>query len=245
MVQSTWSRGSRAAHQGHSATRLPEPVRQVAWLSGISLLAFLTPFLFSSLLDLQHDLYYLLYFAITLGALSLYVKVNGVDVVAAAARNWKLSLGVGLAAGAFVVWSVLARLDSTPHPGGLYFAFEVAWRGVLYGIVDALLLSAFPGMVVWQAMGGQVAGPGRKLMYSASTLLLVMVITAVYHLGYEDLRTSEGIRNPEIGNTVISLPVIVSTNPVGSIVAHTSMHLAAVTHAYESEDRLPPQVSAD
>lgn len=104
MVQSTWSRGSRAAHQGHSATRLPEPVRQVAWFSGISLLAFLTPFLFSSLLDLQHDLYYLLYFAITLGALSLYVKANGVDVAARAARNWKLSLGVGLAAAAFVVW---------------------------------------------------------------------------------------------------------------------------------------------
>ena len=245
MVQSTWSRSPRAEHRGQTAARLPEPARQVLWFSGISLLAFLTPFLFSSLLDLQHDLYYLLYFAITLGALSLYVKANGVDVAAAVVRNWKLSLGVGLAAAAFVVWSVLGRLDSTPHPGGPYFAFEVAWRGVLYGIVDALLLSAFPGMVAWQAMGGQVAGLGRRLAYSAGTLALVVVITAVYHLGYEDLRTSEGIRNPEIGNTVISLPVILSTNPIGSIVAHTSMHLAAVTHAYESKDRLPPQVSAD
>ena len=116
---------------------------------------------------------------------------------------------------------------------------------MLYGTVDALLLSAFPGMVAWKLMGGNLAGFTRRVLYGGLTLALVLVITAIYHLGYEDLRNTEGITNPEIGNSVISLPVIVSANPAGSIIAHTSMHLAAVTHAYESKDRLPPQTFVD
>ncbi|HEY7269529.1 MAG TPA: hypothetical protein VH951_06855 [Dehalococcoidia bacterium] len=211
----------------------------------MSFVAFLVPFLFSSILDLQHDVYYFLYFAIILGALAAYIEANQVDVVGVFTRNWKLSLGIGVASAAFVVWSVLGRLDSTPHPHGAYFAFEIAWRGVIYGTVDALLLSAFPGVVAWHLMHKDVAGAMRRVAYGGLTLVLVMFITAVYHSGFEDLRNANGIRNPEIGNTVISLPVIVSMNPLGSVVAHTSMHVAAVTHSYESKDRLPPQTLVD
>ena len=56
----------------------------------------------------------------------------------------------------------------------------------------------------------QILSQGRRVAYGALTLLLVMVITAPYHAGYEDLRNSKGISQPEIGNTVISLPVIIS-----------------------------------
>jgi hypothetical protein len=152
---------------------------------------------------------------------------------------------LGIAAGAFVVWSVLGRIDSTPHPTGVYFVFEIAWRGVMYGVVDALLLSAFPGVVAFNLLQRNVAGLGRRMIYGALTLALVVVITAVYHAGYEDLRNRDGIANPEIGNTIISIPVIASANPIGSVIAHSSMHVAAVTHSYESKDRLPPQVFVD
>jgi hypothetical protein len=99
--------------------------------------------------------------------------------------------------------------------------------------------------VALNLLGGNVLGLERRVLYGGLTLVLVLLITAVYHLGYEDLRSAEGLRGPEIGNTVISLPVILSANPIGSVVAHASMHLAAVTHAYESKDRLPPQTFAD
>jgi hypothetical protein len=159
--------------------------------------------------------------------------------------RWRLSVVIGLASAAFVVWSVLARIDSTPHPTGLYFAFEILWRGAVYGVVDALLLSAFPGVVAFNLLGRDVAGIGRRALYGGFTFALVFIITLTYHAGYEGLRNQEGLTGPEIGNTVISIPVIASANPVGSVIAHTSMHLAAVTHAYESEDRLPPQVFVD
>lgn len=220
-------------------------IQHGAWFLAVSAIASLVPLIFSSTLELHHDLYYLIYFTVVGAALGAYVRLNGVDLSSIVRKSWKLSLAVGAASTAFVVWSVLARLDSTPHPEGLYFAFEIGWRGAVYGVVDALLLSAFPGLVAWGMMKSDIAGFGRRAAYGVLTLVLVLFITAVYHLGFEDLQSREGIRNPEIGNTVISLPVIVSANPVGSIVAHTSMHLAAVTQSYETEDRLPPQTDAD
>jgi hypothetical protein len=224
---------------------LSTQTQQIGWFLAISGVAFLIPFIFSSVLDLQHDVYYGIYFASTLAVLGVYVRANKIDLRAAFTRNWKLSLVVGAAATAFVVWSVLARIDSTARPGGFYFAFEFVWRGAFYGVVDALLLSAFPGLIAWKLMRENISGLTRRLIYGVSTLALVIIITAVYHLGFEGLRNRDGIRNPEIGNTVISLPVIASANPLGSVIAHSTMHMTAVTHSYESKDRLPPQVFVD
>jgi hypothetical protein len=214
----------------------------LAWFVGISAIAFLIPLVFSSWLQLHHDLYYLVYFTIVATVLRAYVRANQIDLKEVMTRHWRLSLALGIASGIFVTWSVLGRIGSTPHPSGAYFAFEIAWRGLVYGIVDALLLSAFPGLIARELMQRNLVGLRRRVEYGGLTLVLVMIITATYHAGYKDLQNVAGISQPEIGNTVISLPVIVSGNPAGSFLAHVSMHLAAVTHAYESKDRLPPQV---
>jgi hypothetical protein len=205
-------------------------------------MAFVVPLVFSSYLELQHDVYYLVYFATVVAVLAVYVRTNDINIAEVVSRHWKLSLTLGVASGAFVTWSVFGRIEWTPHPTGAYFAFEILWRGVLYGVVDALLLSAFPGLIAWKLMQRDVAGAGRRISYAILTLALVVIITATYHAGYRALRNARGISQPEIGNTIISVPMMASANPLGSVVAHVSMHLAAVTHAYESKDRLPPQV---
>jgi hypothetical protein len=224
--------------QGFTESRL----QQAAWFAAVSAMAFVVPLVFCSYLELQHDVYYLVYFASVAAALAVYLHACEISVFEVVGHNWKLSLALGLASGAFVIWSVFGRIDSTPHPTGAYFAFEILWRGVLYGIVDALLLSAFPGVIAWKLMQRNIAGAGRRISYGILTLALVVIITATYHAGYKDLQNVRGISQPEIGNTIISVPMIVSANPVGSVLAHVSMHLAAVTHSYESKDRLPPQV---
>jgi hypothetical protein len=244
-------RGHFASATGRNAHNRPGTLRpemtesrlqQVTWFVGVSAIAFLVPLVFSSYLELQHDVYYLVYFATVAAALAAYMRACAINVGEVVGRNWKLSLALGVASGAFVTWSVLGRIDSTPHPTGAYFAFEILWRGVLYGVVDALLLSAFPGLIAWKLMQGDIAGAGRRISYGTLTLALVVIITATYHAGYKSLRNVPGISQPEIGNTIISVPMIASANPVGSVLAHVSMHLAAVTHSYESKDRLPPQV---
>lgn len=224
-------------------TRVISPRRQqVAWFIGVSVIAFLVPLVFSSWLGLHHDVYYLVYFSTVLAVLRVYVRASRINLTQAMTRRWPLSLGWGIASAAFVIWSVLGRIESTPHPSGGYFVFEIGWRGVAYGVVDALLLSAFPGLVARELMQRNLVGARRRIGYAVLTLALVMIITATYHAGYKDLQNVTGISQPEIGNTIISLPMIASANPAGSLLAHVSMHLAAVTHSYESQDRLPPQV---
>jgi hypothetical protein len=152
----------------------PRPrLQQAAWFAGVSAIAFVVPLVFSSCLELQHDVYYLVYVAAIGAVLGAYLRACKINVSEVVGRNWKLSLALGLVSGVFVTWSVLGRIDSTPHPSGGYFAFEILWRGVLYGIVDALLLSAFPGLIALELMQRNVAGAGRRISYGVLTLALV------------------------------------------------------------------------
>ena len=59
------------------------------------------------------------------------------------------------------------------------------------------------------------------------------MITATYHWGYPQYR-QDGLSRPETGQRLISVPTFATANPAGSVVAHVSQHLAAVTHSYES-----------
>jgi hypothetical protein len=70
-----------------------------------------------------------------------------------------------------------------------------------------------------------------------------MTITAVYHLGFSQDR-HDGVGAPETGNTIISVPMLLSTNPIGSIADHMAMHISAVAHTYETDVRLPPPTKA-
>jgi hypothetical protein len=47
-----------------------------------------------------------------------------------------------------------------------------------------------------------------------------------------------------MGSTIISMPMLLSTNPIGSIADHAAMHISAVSHSYETDVRLPPPVKA-
>jgi hypothetical protein len=217
---------------------------RLVWFAAGALIAFLLPFVFSSELGLDHDLYHLVYFASVAAFLATYAQATNLDIRAFLSRNLRWSLVLGALASAFLVFRILSAEDSTPHPSGLYFAFEIGWRGVLYAVVDALLLTAFPLAVAFSSLGGKLDTLGRKVGYVALTMGLVWIITATYHLGYDQFR-DDGVGSPEIGNTIISLPAIATVNPLGSIVAHAAMHVTAVTHAYETDLYLPPQTFAD
>jgi hypothetical protein len=84
-----------------------------------------------------------------------------------------------------------------------------------------------------------VEGLKGKLRFTALTLPLVIIITASYHWGYPQYR-QDGLGRPETGNVLISIPTFATANPAGSLVAHVSQHITAVTHAYESRIFNPP-----
>lgn len=216
--------------------------RQAAWFVLGSGAAFAIPYVGVSLLDLQHDVYYAAYFAVTLALLAVYARSERIDVRGMFARNWLWSVAVGVPVAAFVVWNVL-RSDATSRPHGAYFAFELLWRGAGYGLVDTLLLTAFPCVVAYSALHGHIHGGAGRLRFVALAVPLIMVITATYHLGYPQYR-EDGVSKPETGNVALSIPMLATMNPIGSMAAHASMHITAVIHAYETPTFLPPQTGS-
>ena len=217
----------------------PGALRHLAWFGLVCLVAFLVPYLGVSALDLQHDVYYLLYFAVTIALVAAYVRVERVDVAAIFRHRWRWSLGLGVVLAAVLVFNVFNTEDATARPHGAYFVFELLWRGVGYGLIDTLLLTIFPCFVAYKLLNGRVNGWKGKVRFTALTLPLVLIITATYHLGYPQYR-EDGLTRPETGNVLISIPTFATANPVGSVVAHVSQHVAAVTHAYESQIFNPP-----
>ncbi len=63
-------------------------------------------------------------------------------------------MALGVAFAAMSAFIVLRTEDATSHPGGLELIGAILWRGVVYGSVDGLLLSAFPILVVFAAFAG-------------------------------------------------------------------------------------------
>ena len=215
---------------------------QLRWFALAAVVAFAVPFVGSSLLGLPHDVYLAVYFAAVVGLWWAYATATRLDVRSLVVRNWKLGVLLGLAFGFLLVRNVLGE-DSTPHPSGTYYWFELFWRGGVYGAMDALLLTVLPCAVVYRSVGGPLRSWSRRLVYFCASLALVVALTAIYHLGYAQYR-QDGVRAPETGNVIISMPMLLSASPIGSVADHMAMHISAVAHEYNTEVRLPPATRA-
>lgn len=218
---------------------VPGAVRHLSWFALVCAVAFLVPYLGVSALALQHDVFYLAYFVVTLSVIATYVRVEHVPIADVFRLRWRWSVGLGVAVAAALVLNVFSTEDATARPHGTYFVFELAWRGVGYALVDTLLLTVVPCLVAYSLLHGRVVGLTGRLRFAALALVMVVVLTATYHAGYPQYR-HDGLSRPETGNVLISIPALATANPVGSFVAHVSQHVAAVTHAYESRIFNPP-----
>jgi hypothetical protein len=218
---------------------VPQAVRHLGWVALVCVVAFLVPYLGVSVLGLQHDVFYLGYFAVALALIGSYVRIEQVAVGDVFRERWRWSVGIGVLLAAFLVFNVVNTENGTGRPHGAYFLFELLWRGIGYALIDTLLLTAFPCLVAHTLLHGHVGGLAGKLRFTALALPLVILVTATYHLGYPQYR-QDGLSRPETGNVLISIPTFATANPVGSFVAHVSQHVAAVSHAYESRIFNPP-----
>ena len=152
-------------------------------------------------------------------------------------RMW-WSLGTGAVVAVAIVRKVLSE-EPMDHPSGAFFGFEVAWRGVVYGTMDALLLFVFPAAVAYLLLRDEARR--RRLRFAGLALLLSMVITATYHLGYPQFRGAD-LTQPEIGAVLAWVPTALTGNPVGAVVVHDAFHVASNVHTYRSEIYLPPDL---
>jgi hypothetical protein len=195
-------------------------------------------FLFGDLITLPLDLYYLIYFVIIISFFTIYIKTTQLNMREWFSRRLIWGILLGLVFGALMVQNVLSR-PATEKFTGPYLAWLIFWRGLIYGAIDGLLLSAFPWMVTWRAFEVEKKPLGKKIALGFLAWLFILVFTTAYHLGYTDFR-SKKIIQPNIGNTIISIPTLVSANPIGSPITHAIMHITAIIHSPKTELFLPP-----
>ena len=215
--------------------------RHLGWLAGLVVVSFLVPFLLADQLGLQKDVYYGVYGAIVVGLFAAWARDSGQSVRAMCARRWRLAVGLGLGFAVVSMLIVLQAEDAGPTPDGAALAGSLLWRGLMYGAVDGLLLSAFPILIVFAAFAGSRLREqrGGVIAVGAIALAASVLITATYHLGYGDFRSSK-VRKPMSGDLVWSIPTLATLNPVGAPIAHAGLHVSAVAHNSETELFLPP-----
>jgi hypothetical protein len=200
-------------------------------------IAFLVPFVIADQVGLQRDLYYAIYVTTVVALFVAWARDTHQPLREMLARRWRLAVGLA----AVSVFIAFRSEDGSAHPDGIEFIGAIAWRGIVYGAADGLLLSAFPILVVFAALRDSHLRrrTGGLIAVGAIAMIASLAMTAVYHAGYSDFR-SDKLRRPVTGDLVWSVPTLATLNPIGAPIAHAGMHVTAVLHNSKTELFLPP-----
>ena len=214
-------------------------VTHLLWFCDGLLAFFLVSWVCTTVLWVDNDFYYAVFIWSALTFLYKYIQVSNTDIIGAVTTRWRSSLFVGVLVTIYVVAQVWSA-NPTEHPTGALLLFEIFWRGLAYGGVNSLVLTAFPMAVAYGIYGGNITGLGRRIGFGTLTLVLVWTMSATYHLGFEQF--DDDLITPQLMTASVSLPAVVTANPVGSVVAQTALHMVVTYRTFESDVFVPPEV---
>lgn len=216
----------------------------LGWVLAAGILGFAVAAVFSGWLRLSRKLFLVPYFVFGGAFLAGFLLWSRIDALTLIVENWYWGVMAGTLVGLLLirnVWSQPASARST----GVGLLFDVLWVGLGYGAMDALLLNIMPVVGVWTGFSGADWAddwPG-KIAVGGLALLASLLVTLFYHLGYWEFRNRMVVM-VLIGNSLITLAYLLSTNPLGAVVSHVAMHVAAVFRGPETVLQLPPHYSA-
>jgi len=234
-----------AKRRSSTARAIERPHHQREWLLAGLALAFALPYLLTDVLTINRDLYYGIYALSVFCFSALWLRSAVETPRALLTRNWRRGALLGIVF-AWATAAIALSEKATAHPHGWRFVGAIVWRGIVYGAADGVLLSVFPILAVVAAFSARpLRERSRRAVVGIGAVALVvsMLFTAVYHLGYSDFR-GEKLRKPLIGDVVWSAPTLATFSPIGAPIAHIGLHVSAVVHAYNTDTFLPPHASA-
>jgi hypothetical protein len=223
-----------------SMHQAPSLVHELVWVLAAAVLGFETTALFSSLLELRRDWFVAIYALLVGTFLYGYIRWSGLDLRSFLLHRWIWRVIGGVAVGAILVASV-QRMPASPAASGAALAWDILWLGIVYGLVDALLLTVLPVAVTWRALStaGWTTSRLGKLAAGTAAFAASLGVTAAYHLGYTEFRGPQVI-DPLIGNGIMTLGYLLTGSPLTAIGAHIALHVASVLHGVEITVTLPP-----
>src|SRR5512147_2933036 len=124
--------------------------RDLKWIISGALVGFGSSFIFGDFLNLPVDFYYLLYFAAVVSFFSAYIRKTNLDLKKWISGRLGWAILLGIVFGILMAKNVFSRPE-TEKFAGAYLVWLIFWRGLIYGLIDGLLLSSFPFIVTWRA----------------------------------------------------------------------------------------------
>jgi hypothetical protein len=212
----------------------------IIWILSASFLGFAVASIFAGLLKLTRNLYLLIYIPVVAAFFFLFIVINKISLTEILSHNWYWGVIGALLAGAFVIKNVYSQ-PSSKRSTGFALLTDIAWPGLVYGLMDALLLSVIPVLAIKIALTDPVWTQNwlGKIGFCIIGLFASFFVTTAYHLGYPEFR-GKRILWPNIGNGVLSLAFIITMNPLAAILPHMAMHVAAMIHGKETTGQVPP-----
>ena len=199
--------------------------KHLYWIPINALLAFGLPYLLVNLLGLSHDSYYIWLFGISILFVGLYVRRTHLKLGASLKPGWALGTISGLFIG--LAFLSMASASKPAVETGFFSAamLPIFWRGLLYGLVSAVLISVFPFIVVWRALSGVNPRPIRKFGVTLVAIISIALMSSLYNLGLSGLQNEH--LGKRIGKTMIaSIPTIISGSPLAAPISNVLLQMS-------------------
>jgi hypothetical protein len=212
----------------------------VYWVLGASILGLFISGVFSGWLKLSRRVFLVPYVLLTSIFMILFFRANEINLISLISENWIWGLILGIAVGVLLMINVRSQ-PSSRQTTGSELAFNIVWLGLVYGLIDALFLNVMPVIAILMGFSQHQIGSTwfEKIGIGILALLASLLVTFTYHIGYSEFR-NKSVRLVLIGNTIITLAYLLSANPLGAILSHTLMHIAATIQGAETTLQLPP-----
>ena len=210
-----------------------------AWILALAALGFLTSTVFATLLHLDRALFVAVWALMASVAWWRYAHRTRVSIGTQLKRRWGGGVAVGLVIG-WILAQTVVRQPASEATQGTELLVQLFWVGVVYGMVDALMLSILPVLLLYASRpASDLATPFSRLRWAGAAIAGSALVAAAYHAGFREFQNASLV-GPLIGNLAVTLAYLLSGSPIAPILSHVFMHLAAVLHGAATTVQLPP-----
>jgi hypothetical protein len=219
-------------------TLKPDLKQSLTWLALASVIGFLVPAIFSSALRWERSLFLIPYVAVVGTFLFIYFRRTPISPKQLIGR-WPYGL-ICVAVSSFLLMRNIQGQPASAVPEGGQLILAMAWIGLVYGVIDGLLLNVMPVLFV-QGPTFYESSPSWKGRLARGFIALAasVVVTVAYHAGYTEFQGPKMV-SVIIGNVIITSSYLLTGSPLAAVVTHVIMHVAAALHGMESTLQLPP-----
>jgi len=213
--------------------------RGLRWILLAAVAGAATSGVFSGLLHWSQAAFVGPWLVVAVLVLGWFWRASGIDVGAELRRRLLVGLIVGVGVGMLLAFTV-TRQPSSPAPAGAALIGTELWLGVVYGAVDAVMLTVIPVLSFYSSRATtEIEETRGRAPRAVAAFAASLFVTAAYHLGFREFQ-GPGLVQPLIGNGVMTLAYLASGSPIAAIVSHVIMHVAAVIHGAATVTQLPP-----